>query len=402
MMRAPLAAAVLLVVAAIGVGVAPASLQVVAANETADEDAPIYRIAHLTLGDDGSAGLTNQSVDAASAVSIGRDDAAARFEDYATAERLNRTTDTNAALDGAIDDLEARVATLEADERSVRRQHANGSTSARQFVHDVAHVQARSARLEDRLARLEETAARYGNDTHRDRIDRLERRLLGYTGPVRERALDAVTGTRDALALYAAASDRGTVLAVLDGGEYVREAYRADRQAEAPDGISFLAALDRFEELYPVAVTFSGQVSAKGLNGRNKTYQIEKLLPFGSLLVLLDGNTRDIFHEVQRRQLGSMDQPASATATANGTRLVVNRTHAGGPLRIATYDADGRPTAAAVRVGDRRVGTGEDGVVWTLMPPESRVEVAATTPDGTVSLAVEPVAFTPVNGTSGS
>lgn len=402
-MRAALVAVLLLLAPVIASGAVPAPApQPAATNGSAAEDAPINRIAHLTLGEGSSDGLANQSADVASAVSIGRADAAARLDDYATGERLGRTNRTNATLETALDEFETRVGALEAAERSVRSRYANGSTSTPAFVEEMAHVQARVERLDARLSRLDGMASQYGNATQRQRIDRLHQRFIGITGPVRGHLLAALTGERAPLELYAAGSKNGTVFAAFEGSEYVREAYRADRQQQPPDGTSIIVAFDRFEQVYPVALEFPGFVGVQGQNG-NETYQFDKNLPFGSLLSYLDGNTRDVFHEIQRRDLDAMDQPASVTATVNGTQLVVNRTHVGGPLRVATYDAaTGNATEGTVTVGDRRLETGEDGVVRTLMPPGPQVEVSAVAPDGTVSVTVDPIELTPINSSVGS
>jgi hypothetical protein len=403
MMRAALVAVLLLLAPVIASGAVPAPApQPAATNGSAAEDAPINRIAHLTLGEGSSDGLANQSADVASAVSIGRADAAARLDDYATGERLGRTNRTNATLETALDEFETRVGALEAAERSVRSRYANGSTSTPAFVEEMAHVQARVERLDARLSRLDGMASQYGNATQRQRIDRLHQRFIGITGPVRGHLLAALTGERAPLELYAAGSENGTVFAAFEGSEYVRDAYRADRQQRPPDGTSIIVAFDRFQQVYPVALEFAGFVGVQGRNG-NETYQFDKNLPFGSLLSYLDGNTLEVFHEIQRRDLDAMDQPASVTATANGTRLVVNRTHVGGPLRVATYDAaTGNATEGTVTVGDRRLETGEDGVVRTLMPPGPQVEVSAVTPDGTVSVTVDPIELTPINSSVGS
>jgi hypothetical protein len=399
-MRTALVVVSLLLAPAIASGVAPGlAPQPAATNDTSGEDAPINRIAHLTLGEGSEEGLTNQPVNVTSAVSIGRDDAAARVEDYATAERLTRTNETNATLERTLDDLEFRVERLEAEERTAGSQYASGSMSTARFVHEVAHLQARSERLRARLSRLEGAVDRYGNASHRDRIDRLRRRLIGNTGPVRDRALAAVVGTQGDLRLYAAGSEKGVVFATIDGSEYVRDAYRADRQQQPPKSISSNAeAFNRFQELYPVAFEFSGANTLQGVNGDETYLFLKQLSSVGSLLSYLDGNTRDVFYEVHRRQLPELNQPASVTATENGTRLVVNRSHVGGPLRVATYDADSEnATARTIRVDDRRLDTGQDGIVWTLMPPKRQVEVTAVAPNGTVSVTAESIELTPVN-----
>ena len=190
-MRGALVVVALILVPAVAAGVVHAAdLQPAAANDSG-EDAPVNEIAHLSLTGDTSEGLTNQSVDAASAVSIGRSDATARLEDYATAERLNRTNETVAVLNETVADLEARVGALEADQRSTWMRYANGTTGSQEFARDAAYLQARAARLDGRLSRVEGLASRYGAPSQNERIDRLQRRILGHTGPVREQALAA-------------------------------------------------------------------------------------------------------------------------------------------------------------------------------------------------------------------
>ena len=416
-MRTALVAAALLLVPAIAAGVAP---QPAATNGSSPLDTPVNSVAHLTLGETATNGsgnatdpvnrtanttarITNQSLNVASAVSIGRADAAARIERYAVAERLNRTDDSGAVLAESLNDLAGRVATLRADERALHARYANGSIGAARFADGVARLDARARRLDARLARIEGAVGQ--NDTLRDRVERLDRLLIGYDGPVRSRVLAAVRGTEGRFALYAAGSGDGAVLSMINDSRYVREAARPDRRRASPAAFSIVGAGQRIAELYPLASTLkieggiSEGTAVRGLG--DGTYEFRSDLPFGSLRSYLDGTTRDVFHEVQYRRFDRMDQPASTASTANGTRLVVDRTHVGGPLRIATYNAtDGEPVARTVRIGHRRAETGPDGVAWTLMPSEPRVTVETVGPAGGVNVTVEPIPVTPLNGTS--
>lgn len=380
------------------------------ARTRAQDDALINQIAHLTLDQPSRQRLFTQSIDAAAAVSIGRDDAAARLDSYAFEERLRRTGKPGGMVAAEIDLIAAEVSALRDSERALWGQFVNGSVDRAEFVRESVHLQARATRLRARLSGVREALDRSGNDTLVTRVAALEHELLGLggphrqqalRGPVRERALTALRGTEGGVDLYAASSEQGFVFATINGSEYVREAYRADNHGPGNTLFGLTEAAELARTLYPAAFNLSVSLGY-GISGLGRgAYLLDSELSFGSLNSYLDGTTRNIFFEIQRRDLGRLVQPASVTARGNGTRLIVNRSYGGGPLRVAVTETEtGRPVETTVHVGETRHATGPDGVVWALTPPKAVFTVRAIHPSGNLTVSARPLASTQINGSS--
>lgn len=373
-----------------GAGTAPAQ-QAPAVDETGTVH---DRLTLLALNGTSATGFANQSLDVATAVSAGREAAAARLEEYAL----------DASLEGAgpaarsrlvrrsIADIERRVADLRADERALRAAHTNGSIDTRTFVRRLARLHVRASTLDARLEAVGERAASLEGVSYGDRIQSTRAVLVGYAGPVRERVAAAIRGAARPSSVFVSTTPDGLVVATIDGNRYLREAYRGDRRAEgAPEPLALDSAVDRAVSLYPYsASSFTGQFGGR-------VYLIDFSIPGGEAAAHLDGSTRDVFYEVRDHRLAAASE--SVTASANGTRLVVNRTHPGGPLRVATYDtAVGGPARATVHIGGRTVNTGDDGVAWVLAPERGRFTVTAVRPAGNVTVRVRPLQPRPVGG----
>jgi hypothetical protein len=186
----------------------------------------------------------------------------------------------------------------------------------------------------------------------------------------------------------------GTVLSMIDDGRYVREAYRNDRQTAATLQIPFDTVVSRMQTTYPTALNQSTGWGISYLTGGG-VYRLDFEPSGTSLTAYLHGGTQEVYYEIREEQLADAGSSLTASAVANGTRLVVNRSYRGGPLRIATVDnATGDPVEATVFVENARLGTGPDGVAWTLTPDTLQFSVTAVRPSGNVTLvvrAIEPV-----------
>jgi len=379
------------------------------------EDALVNRVAFLTLESPSRERLVTQPVNATAAVSIGRDEASGRLEAYAFEERLDRTEDPAAVIRAELDAVESDIDALETSERTLRRRYANASIGASTFVRAAAGLQVRALGLRFRLARVRAAIDRGQDDALVARAKGLEHRLIGPAGagrqpavggPVRERVLAALRGTGAPAHVYAAGSGDGVALATIRGSTYVREVYRDDQHSRGSGQFTLTETAGRAAQLYPVAFDLEVSLStsivelSRGIP-RTWSYRIESRLPIGSIQSYLDAGSRNVFFEIQRRDLGQEVQPASVTARANATRLVVNRSYPGGPLRVAvSHNGTGAPVDATVRVGERRLRTGPDGVVRTLTPPGGFLTVHASRSSGNVTATVAPLELTAVNASS--
>jgi hypothetical protein len=123
-------------------------------------------------------------------------------------------------------------------------------------------------------------------------------------------------------------------------------------------------------------------------------YSVTVKHPHGSFSAYLDGGTEKIFKEVQQKRLtGDTPLPTgpSVTNSSENLTVTVNRTYAGGPLRVELTNETGAPVSGEVRIDGELVGrTNADGLLWTLSPAD-RFEVTASYDFRTVNLTATPV-----------
>lgn len=379
---------------------------VTAAPTDGSPEAPsVHDVATLTLNGSVRAGFATTSLDVSTAMTVQREATASRLDRYALDRRLETTASTDARRELVVEaasTLEGRIDALRADERQLRAAFAAGEIDADTLLRRQARIQARTGELRTTLGRLQDHAAAIPQFSLNGRIQLLSSKLIGYGGPVRERALATATGSAPATRVAVAASADGVVLSMLDGNRYVREAYRADQRT--PNRVSRFtldAAASRAFELYPLAYNRSqdlgfGQNIDGDLGGN--LYLVSFSMPAGTIDAYLDDGTRNVFYEIQERRVDLLGSRPAVEGTANGTRLTVNRTYRGGPLQITVVDnATGAPRQAPVLVAGHPVQTGPDGTAWTLAP-SGVYQVTAVGPDGNVTVTVRPLAATPVIG----
>lgn len=363
----------------------------------------LHEVAVLTLNGSPNAGFATASVDVSTAMAVQRAAADSRLDRYALAERLESSASAEAEaarLSRATTEAEGRITTLRDDARSLRSAYAEGTIDAETYLRRLARLNARAAELRTTLDRLQAHADELPGFSLNGRAQLLESKLIGYGGPVRERALGAATGAAPPTRVSVIGSSNGVALAMLDGNRYVREAYRVDQRT--PDSVSsfdLAEAASRAFELYPVAYNQSQQpgfgTNIDGSVGGN-LYRVRLTIPTGSIEAYLDDGTRNVFFEVQQRRVDLLEARPSVTAAANGSRLTVNRAYAGGPLEVSVVDeASGEPLEATVVVAGHAVETGPDGTAWTLTPA-NRFEVTAVGPGGNVTVTVRPLVPTSV------
>lgn len=387
--RAVVAVAALLVVAAITLPVA--------ATPTGE---PRAATALLVLEGETASGFSEASMDVATALAVEHETAAVKIDRYAFEERFaaaQSDEDRRNRLFEATTRFNRRITALRSEHRQLRLAYRNGSIETDTFVLELARIGAESAALRSTLDRLNSLADRVPGLSYKGRIGRLDAALVGVDGPVRERARAAISGSGDPLRLHVSASAEGTVMATLDNGRYLRSAYRADMHPpDTTDGITLDEAASRIAQLYPEAYNTSIQRGINGLGGG--VYRITITLQQGTLTAYLDGSTELVFFEIQDQNLRTLTPTERVSRIQNETRLHVHRAVRGGPLRIETVDnRTGAAVPSTVVVGDRRLRTGDDGVVWTLMPPRERVTITAVRPTGNVSITVRPLPPQPVN-----
>lgn len=388
MVRAVLLSLLLVLALPLGVAGAPAN-----DPATAPEDAP--DIAVLTLNETERTGFVTTGVDVGTALAAQHEIGAARLDRYAFDERFQNTTDPEARqtlLFERATAIEIQIVGLRDDERALRTAYAARNLDTAGYVRELARIRLRVAEHRASLDRIQEHANEMPQFSVGRRVRLLDASLYGFEGPVRNKAMEAIRGEAPPSRFYVSVSRNGLVLSAVTEGRYVREAYRDDhRDREAIGGMGLNDAAERSETLYPEAYNTSTSIRTGIVGLPGGLYRLDLELRQGVITAYLDGATRNVFFEVQERRLDRLEERPVAVAADNDTRLTVNRTYPGGPLRIAVADnVTGEPRPTTVLVDGDRLETAPDGVLWTLGPGVP-FDVTALGPAGNVTVSVRPL-----------
>lgn len=312
----------------------------------------------------------------------------------------NRTAEVT-QLRSSLARLENRTAATERAIREARLAYLAGDLSKDELARTLATHGARADALNTVRATIEDVATSMNPrpETAVTNAQNLEAALETVGGPATDRLRDRFNGNRSAGATYlSVAGEHGLVVATVADGTLHRETLEADqRRIGGPDTFAdaeepeISVALQRAAEMYPWA--FEAGSAAQPLRGYGNTtvYRITAEHPQGRLSTYLDGSTGNPFYETQHLRAGALPVTDRVSATANGLRMTVNRTHATGPMGVTVVrEATGSPVDAAVSVDDATIGrTGEDGWLWTVQPAESATLTASTGENTTVETTLE-------------
>ncbi|PSP96606.1 hypothetical protein BRC89_13715 [Halobacteriales archaeon QS_4_70_19] len=309
----------------------------------------------------------------------------------------NDTERRAVVLDGA-DRIDARIATLERRSDTALTRYNAGEITTQAYLRELAAISQAADSLRGAVSLLATYNSAAGQPVATERIATQKSRLLLLDGPVRDKLAAAMRGERDPIRVHVETTDEGVVLATIDRRgftrRYVREA--SVPSARRPDGTDQFeatndrigAARDRFRELYPWTwsnrestsiVAYQGEpflytasvysVRVGHAHGTSRTYD---------LIAFLDGATRDVFREIQYKDLSRVPTIAADSNQSDGVRVSVNRTRSGGPMLVAATDeASGDPLIATVLIDGEPVGrTGTNGHRWVVAPrPTANVTV---------------------------
>lgn len=357
----------------------------------------VSRILALPAGDAPRATIEPVSLDAGIAVGFGTNVSGMRMETLALRETIETAPTADARsqeiLEGT-NEVEQRAVTLRTRYRTVVASYAAGDLSATELVVELATVRAKANALADRIRMLVELAeTTEGFSLESGRVQPLLFDLGTFGGPVTDRAVAAIRGDEDRVRIYVAASGPNVALTTVTDDEYVREAYLATHRQLDGSAIQPAAARNVTARSYPEI--WAARTSTSGA-GEGGTFVYEVAYPTGQLTAFVDGGTERVFKEYQRVNLSAFSGGPVVNDTQNGLTLSVNRTYAGGPLRVSVVDADtGEAVDATVRLGsggdsDSVGRTGDDGVLWTLSP-RGQYYVTAVQPDSVSAVIIEEI-----------
>jgi hypothetical protein len=359
--------------------------------------------AYLTIppGNVSNATVSEVGLDVGGALAADAAATEGRLRSLAIEERLSRansTAESRAVIRRMGARIESRINGLRAEQRRTIESYSDGERSTGEFLGTLARIETRSQELRRAIARLETAADSIPGTAIDERsVDAWARDRLVELGlfasPVRQGILAALEGA-DPVTVYAEVSETGVVLAAIDDGRYVREAYlpteRDEGPPEGPGSIS--AALGRVIEVYPWAWNHSTGVRSAGSPGAG-SYRFTIFHRQGRLSTHIDSETGAIFREIQANPLQTVPTAPPVTESEDGLRVAVRRTYATGPMNVSvTASGSGEPIDATVVVENRTVGrTGSGGYLWTIAPQGTvNVTVADGERTATVRFAADP------------
>jgi hypothetical protein len=148
---------------------------------------------------------------------------------------------------------ETRTSALRQQERTLFRSHNNESITSRELLIGLARIDTRAQQLIHRIDGLEVAADdidqfSIGSDASAAKED-----LRAIQGPIRDRVGQTLRAEDDATTIYVETTDAGVVMSMIDGETYYRTAYLPGvRNPDAQDGGLVVDDIrPRMQELYP-------------------------------------------------------------------------------------------------------------------------------------------------------
>ncbi|NEU58478.1 hypothetical protein [Halorussus sp. MSC15.2] len=291
--------------------------------------------------------------------------------------------------------IENRIISLKANEQQATQAFSNGTISKSEYVRTLASIDAEVADIRKLITEMRTRANSVPRFEMQTEAHTLRGKLVSLEGPVRNRITAAIRGEEPPIRVYVGTGTNGIVLSTIVNGKYVREIVRHDRRNPAASGDSTLGSARKdIINQYRWAFENRKSTATNALYGTNNIYRMQMTHTHGKLVVYYDGGTESVFREMQHKRLnGETPLPTgpSVSNTSENVTLTVNRTFAGGPLRVKLTNATGAPVQGDVTVAGDPVGrTNSDGVLWTLGPAEPS-RVSATYDFTTVNVTAAPV-----------
>lgn len=346
--------------------------------------------------------LYHHRVDLGPATGFAADATDAHLATLAAIERVERsetTDDRRQQIASEVDRIEQHVDELETRQLSAIEAYEADQISPRTFVTRMSLIDAEARALEERREYLVDQAAELPEfDLDPARMTALQRELDVHTGPVRGHAAEVLQGREATTQLYVETGSSGVSMSAIVDGEHVRETYRDDQRDRSGAEIGPEEALNITATAYPtIWETRLTDEDTTSVTGSGNLYLVRIPHAQGVLVATVEGGSESVFKDVHRQPLAAAGGDTTLANTRDGLELTVNRTYAGGPLRIALADADtGDPVTANVTIAQQGqeselIGTtDDDGVLWTLSP-RSEFTVTAIRGNAAVFVTVDPI-----------
>lgn len=346
---------------------------------------------HLALDGQTRQGYVEVNVDVAGATAVSADAlhgalATRTFEQrYASASGSELRI---AVVRQTVDHAEATLDRLNDAQRGLYRGYRNGTVSRETLVRRLARLETQAAHVRTLQNRIRGTVDQDVGTSLPFPLDRrlseLEADIVALPAPLCAEFTAAVTAESGPVLAYVEGSDEGLVLARTTAEDYARQATLYSAYAPAKPNQyegAITEAYQRALDLYP-------WVSDNAINGPNlvergaSVYRVHADHAHGELTTYIHGGSGEVFHEIQRKELGGV--PINRTVS-NGTaalNLSVDLTTATGPMRVTVRESGIGPVPATVTVNGQALGTtGGDGTLWVVQPA-GEFRVNATTAGG--------------------
>lgn len=299
-------------------------------------------------------------------------------------ERLDRAeTDTERRnlLRATRDNYYEQLADMRDRESAAGAALAADEATPEDVLIETARIDRRASEFGPVIEHLDNRATAEPDISFNDEVRDMETELESTAGPVRAEVTRAIAGDRTMGPVHVSGAEMGTILATIDGDEYVRETVRIDNRHRGGEVelVGLTAAIDRTEALYPWTFTDRGSLSF--VEASDDVYHATSSYAGGSVEIYLDRSSTNPYKEHQRLTLAQTNTIQVIDETADDLRLVVDATYPGGPARIAVTDPEtGDPVDASLTVNDETIGTaGTDGTAWIVAP---RGDLTVTAVDG--------------------
>lgn len=349
----------------------------------------------LLLDDVRASNLTQPEPNLATALSMQGSELDGEFTETAFRQRLQALETTRAKqayLSNVTADLRDEVDALLVAEERARRQYNRGEVSADAYVRELSRLFERAESLSATFEAVSAAQERSAPSlAFRSRVGKLEADLAIFRGPVLERVSAATSVETAPFDLYVQTGESGTVLAMMDGDRYVREAYRMDNVDPDARTITLAVAEAQMGEMYPWLRSLPAIVHSPQVTGlKNGVWWFRDQHPHGQLSTYFYPNTTGPYREVQYKSLPDYPFESSEETFTADIVLTVNRTYVGGPMEIRLTNQTGTPVDGEVRINGSTVGrTGDDGTVWVLQPKDS-FSVTGLVDGERISMEIEP------------
>lgn len=263
---------------------------------------------------------------------------------------------------------------------------ANGSVDTGEAARALTITGAEAAAWERALERHAEVAGVHdGTDLAAASHDAAERFDL-VDGPIREVLLAASTDPASQTTVAASVGEDGLRLGGVGEGQLHHETIRFDRLPDGTDGIDGLdEAAAIVADTYP---TSNATTATRDLGGGH--YVVERTLPDGTVRAHVSGASAAVAASTTSVWLDGLVADTTATETADGIVVTVERADAGA-LWVTAQDADSDEPAAGTAYL-RHDGTwtpmgslDDAGQAWSA-DPGGPIDVRIQTPEGTVTV----------------